>query len=129
MLNRQRELTLLSLTAAPTASSSAYCFNTPLSVAGLPQWIGYDFGAASPRPLCGYAFTAQGSSLWQSPRTWRLEGSHNGVQWLALHVVAAAKAWGSGERREYSISTAYFTRYRWPVHSTTPRLGLRGAHS
>ena len=33
MLNHQRELTLSHLTAAPTATSSAYFFNTPVSAA------------------------------------------------------------------------------------------------
>ena len=38
MLNHQRELTLPRLAAAPTATSSAYCFNTPVSVAQVDLW-------------------------------------------------------------------------------------------
>ena len=38
MLNRQRELTLLPPTAAPTATSSAYVLNTPVSVAAGRDW-------------------------------------------------------------------------------------------
>ena len=55
----------------------------------------------------------QATSLWQSPRGWTFQGSHDGVVWRALHTVRDAPAWTALERRSYAVPSAYYERYRW----------------
>lgn len=77
-----------------------------------PQWISYEF----PKRTTIYAYTIKSvpyASGNRSPKSWTLEGSNDGLNWIVLDTRTNEINWTTLERRVYIIenSTA-FIKYR-----------------
>lgn len=69
---------------------------------------------AAQRRITGYALGADyDSGGLAQPRSWRVEGSDDGVTWTVLHTASGETGWSEGERRYYSfVNTQSFLYYR-----------------
>lgn len=69
---------------------------------GVTGWLRYVF--QTPVQISRYTLVARThtSFLSQSPRTWTLRSSVDGINWTSIHTVSSATGW-KGEQRVYTI--------------------------
>lgn len=85
-----------------------------------------DFGA--PKKISSYQLGAPQAPTDpnNSPKTWSLEGSNDGVNWTTIDTRVNQPAWSSGEVRTYTLAAeATYSRYRVTV--TAPISGTQSA--
>ncbi|MEI7380218.1 discoidin domain-containing protein [Pectobacterium versatile] len=84
-----------------------------------PQWLRVDL--PSPEAIGGYSIQNRLSSVISSPRSWRFEGSHDGVTWESLHSVNNDTNSNAGIIREYRISSSVaYASYRIIITESNP---------
>ncbi|MCO4315547.1 discoidin domain-containing protein, partial [Pectobacterium versatile] len=69
-----------------------------------PQWLRVDL--PTPEAIGGYSIQNRLSSVISSPRSWRFEGSHDGITWESLHSVNNDTNNNPGGIREFKISSS-----------------------
>ncbi|KKQ52056.1 MAG: hypothetical protein US70_C0011G0008 [Parcubacteria group bacterium GW2011_GWD2_38_11] len=57
---------------------------TWISDPGLPQWVGYQFTDSNPVRVAKYAITSNGNASNMAPKSWELQSSINGADWVVL---------------------------------------------
>ena len=69
--------------------------------------------------IAGYAIQARNDSyLIDSPKSWTLEGSNNGTEWVVLDTQTGVIAWSMNERKEFAVSSpAAYLYYRLNIGS------------
>jgi RHS repeat-associated protein len=83
---------------------------------GLPFWLEYRFSNA--RAITKYAITTQNSTTTWAPRTWQLQGSNNGSDWVTLDARSDVTDWASSPSTTETFTfenEALYTRYRLHV--------------
>ncbi|MEQ9848759.1 discoidin domain-containing protein [Pectobacterium brasiliense] len=84
-----------------------------------PQWLRVDL--PNPEAIGGYSIQNRLSSVISSPRSWRFEGSHDGVVWETLHSVNNDTNSNAGIIREYRISSSVaYASYRIIITESNP---------
>ncbi|WP_225087248.1 discoidin domain-containing protein [Pectobacterium colocasium] len=84
-----------------------------------PQWLRVDL--PKPEAIGGYSIQNRLSSVISSPRSWRFEGSHDGVAWEVLHSVNNDTNSNAGIIREYRISSSVaYASYRIIITESNP---------
>ncbi|KHT39568.1 discoidin domain-containing protein [Pectobacterium brasiliense] len=84
-----------------------------------PQWLRVDL--PNPEAIGGYSIQNRLSSVISSPRSWRFEGSHDGVAWETLHSVNNDTNSNAGIIREYRISSSVaYASYRIIITESNP---------
>ncbi|MEQ9874605.1 discoidin domain-containing protein [Pectobacterium brasiliense] len=84
-----------------------------------PQWLRVDL--PNPEAIGGYSIQNRLSSVISSPRSWRFEGSHDGVAWETLHSVNNDTNNNAGIIREYRISSSVaYASYRIIITESSP---------
>ncbi|WP_406642942.1 discoidin domain-containing protein [Pectobacterium brasiliense] len=84
-----------------------------------PQWLRVDL--PNPEAIGGYSIQNRLSSVISSPRSWRFEGSHDGVAWETLHSVNNDTNSNAGVIREYRISSSVaYASYRIIITESNP---------
>ncbi|KGA38969.1 carbohydrate-binding protein, partial [Pectobacterium odoriferum] len=84
-----------------------------------PQWLRVDL--PSPEAIGGYSIQNRLSSVISSPRSWRFEGSHDGITWESLHSVNNDTNSNAGVIREYRISSSVaYASYRIIITESNP---------
>lgn len=67
-------------------------------LASLPQWLKIDLGQQ--KLIRKYAISVVDGNN-ESPRSWRIEGSNDDLNWNVIHTVINEPYWSARERREY----------------------------
>ncbi|UEM38444.1 discoidin domain-containing protein [Pectobacterium aquaticum] len=84
-----------------------------------PQWLRVDL--PNPEAIGGYSIQNRLSSVISSPRSWRFEGSHDGITWESLHSVNNDTNSNAGIIREYRISSSVaYASYRIIITESNP---------
>ncbi|GKV79442.1 hypothetical protein PEC106664_02160 [Pectobacterium carotovorum subsp. carotovorum] len=84
-----------------------------------PQWLRVDL--PNPEAIGGYSIQNRLSSVISSPRSWRFEGSHDGITWESLHSVNNDTNSNAGVIREYRISSSVaYASYRIIITESNP---------
>ncbi|GKV77850.1 hypothetical protein PEC106568_30230 [Pectobacterium carotovorum subsp. carotovorum] len=84
-----------------------------------PQWLRVDL--PTPKAIGGYSIQNRLSSVISSPRSWRFEGSHDGITWETLHSVNNDTNNNAGIIREYRISSSVaYASYRIIITESSP---------
>ncbi|MEI7207969.1 discoidin domain-containing protein [Pectobacterium carotovorum] len=87
--------------------------------AEVPQWLRVDL--PNPEAIGGYSIQNRLSSVISSPRSWRFEGSHDGITWESLHSVNNDTNSNAGVIREYRISSSVaYASYRIIITESNP---------
>jgi hypothetical protein len=74
---------------------------------------------AAAKVIAGYSIQARNDSyLIDSPKTWTLEGSNNGTEWVVLDTQTGVIAWSMNERKTFAVSSpAVYLYYRLNIGS------------
>jgi len=69
----------------------------------LPCWLGCDLGAAA--TIAAYSVQVYGGGIWisRTPRSWVLQYSDDGSEWVDCHSVTDQTGWVSTEERVFSL--------------------------
>lgn len=74
-----------------------------------PWWLCYDFGSTL-YAVNSYTLTASAATT-EAPKTWKFQGSNNGIDWTDLDTQTNASAWSASETRTFSFTNTTDYRY------------------
>jgi len=80
-------------------------------------WVMYDYGSGNSKVVTHYSMRAISSNPSandisnDSPKSWNLEGSNDGVNFTILHTVTGAALWAASEVRQYTTTNTSAYRY------------------
>ncbi|MBA0205126.1 discoidin domain-containing protein [Pectobacterium aroidearum] len=111
--------TTLSAWTAFSSTNSSFWNSEFGPTAEKPQWLRVDL--PTPKAIGGYSIQNRLSSVISSPRSWRFEGSHDGITWETLHSVNNDTNNNAGIIREYRISSSVaYASYRIIITESNP---------
>ncbi|MER3384867.1 discoidin domain-containing protein [Pectobacterium aroidearum] len=111
--------TTLSAWTAFSSTNSSFWNSEFGPTAEKPQWLRVDL--PTPKAIGGYSMQNRLSSVISSPRSWRFEGSHDGITWETLHSVNNDTNNNAGIIREYRISSSVaYASYRIIITESNP---------
>ncbi|QSD33794.1 discoidin domain-containing protein [Pectobacterium brasiliense] len=111
--------TTLSAWMAFSSTNSSFWNSEFGPTAEKPQWLRVDL--PTPKAIGGYSIQNRLSSVISSPRSWRFEGSHDGITWETLHSVNNDTNNNAGIIREYRISSSVaYSSYRIIITESSP---------
>ncbi|APS29190.1 discoidin domain-containing protein [Pectobacterium brasiliense] len=111
--------TTLSAWMAFSSTNSSFWNSEFGPTAEKPQWLRVDL--PTPKAIGGYSIQNRLSSVISSPRSWRFEGSHDGITWETLHSVNNDTNNNAGIIREYRISSSVaYASYRIIITESSP---------
>jgi hypothetical protein len=87
-------------------------------------WISYELSAGQAVVDHYYVYATDGANITQTPISWEIEASNDGITWVSLDSRQGESGWSGGEKRYYQFQNqgAYsIWRFRW--------LGVDGANS
>lgn len=72
------------------------------SLAGMPQWVQYDFGAGNEKDIQQFTFRTTTYPA-EGPQNFALQYSDDGSTWFNLYTVDSQPTWSSGETRVFTV--------------------------
>ena len=89
----------------------------------IPSYIGYDFGSGNDKDIIQFAITARQASLNETPKTFFLEWSDDGVVWNMAHGVYDVAVWTSNLTRTYNVAAwTPKLEYPWDTERSVSRV-------
>lgn len=97
-----------SLNAAKAFDGSNGTFWVSSFNAGMPQWIGYDFGANNAKAVTQVSVTARGDGFGaaEAVKIGSIDYSDDGIVWGPLLAIPTQSAWAEGETRTFGVTVA-----------------------